>query len=78
MIACLAPCDVYSDENISTLNYAARAGKINNAPAINMDPRSKKIADQQTVIDRLKLELKRATDQIKFLMQNCECQKEKL
>ena len=45
MIACLAPSDQYSEENISTLNYAARAAKIRNAPFINTDPKSKKIAD---------------------------------
>ena len=28
MIACLAPIDLYTEENISTLNYAARAAKI--------------------------------------------------
>ena len=45
MIACLAPSDLYADENISTLNYAARAAKINNAPLINTDPKSQKIAE---------------------------------
>ena len=41
MIACLAPIDLYNEENISTLNYAARAAKISNAPSINMDPKLK-------------------------------------
>lgn len=41
MIACLAPIDVYTEENISTLNYAARAARISNKPAINMDPKLK-------------------------------------
>lgn len=41
MIACLAPIDVYLEDNISTLNYAARAARISNAPAINMDPKLK-------------------------------------
>ena len=45
MIACLAPSDLYSEENISTLNYAARAAKISNVVHINTDPKSKKIAD---------------------------------
>lgn len=73
MIACLAPIDLYCDENISTLNYATRTSKINNAPLINTDPKSKKIADQQSELDKLKAELKRATDQVRFLMQNCIC-----
>ena len=30
------------------------------------------------MIERLKLELKRATDQIKFLMQNCDCHRTKM
>jgi len=32
MIACVAPIDLYNDENISTLNYAARASCISNVP----------------------------------------------
>ena len=30
MIACLAPLDTFIEENVSTLNYAAKAAKINN------------------------------------------------
>ena len=78
MIACLAPSDLFIDENISTLNYAARAAKIRNAPSVNMDPKSKKIADQQAVIERLKTELKHASDQIRYLMSNCDCHSNKL
>ena len=74
MIACLAPIDLYTEENISTLNYAARAAKISNAPSINMDPKLKQIMDQKRTIERLKQELKRANDQIKFLtMGGCTC-----
>lgn len=54
MIACLAPVDVYSDENISTLNYAARAAKINNAPKINRDLKENIIMDLQYANERLK------------------------
>ena len=54
MIACLAPIDFYTEENISTLNYAARAARISNAPSINMDPRQKQILEQKRTIDRLK------------------------
>ena len=74
MIACLAPIDMYTEENISTLNYAARAAKISNAPSINMDPKLKQIMEQKRTIERLKQELKRANDQIKFLtMGGCSC-----
>ena len=74
MIACLAPIDVYTEENISTLNYAARAARISNAPAINMDPKLKQIMEQKRTIERLKQELKRANDQVKFLtMGGCVC-----
>lgn len=62
MIACIAPIDLYTEENISTLNYAARAARISNAPSINMDPRLKQILEQKRTIERLKQELKRAND----------------
>jgi hypothetical protein len=39
MIACISPSDRYMDENISTLNYAARASLISNIPTKNIDPR---------------------------------------
>ena len=45
MIANVAPIDIYTEENISTLNYAARAGCISNAPYLNLDPRLKQIAE---------------------------------
>ena len=74
MLACLAPFDVYTEDNISTLNYAARAAKISNVPIVNMDPKVRKIRDQKRTIDRLKLELKRANQQIKYLtLGGCFC-----
>jgi hypothetical protein len=45
MIACLSPLDVFVDENISTLNYATRAQKINNVPHINIDPKTQQIIE---------------------------------
>ena len=45
MIACLAPLDTFIEENVSTLNYAARAAKINNKPTVNMDPKLRKIQE---------------------------------
>ena len=38
MMACLSPSDKYVDENVSTLQYAARASLISNAPTKNVDP----------------------------------------
>ena len=37
MIACLSPVDRFLEENVSTLNYAARASLISNAPTKNLD-----------------------------------------
>jgi kinesin family protein 4/21/27 len=45
MVACLAPIDLYADENISTLQYAARASVIANVPKINVDPKVRTILD---------------------------------
>jgi len=38
MMACLSPSDKFIEENISTLNYAARASLISNVPTKNVDP----------------------------------------
>jgi len=38
MMACLSPSDKYLEENISTLNYAAKASMISNLPMKNVDP----------------------------------------
>jgi hypothetical protein len=45
MIACLNPCDAFIEENLSTLQYAAKASYISNKPVINEDPRNKMIED---------------------------------
>jgi hypothetical protein len=45
MIACLSPSDAFSEENISTLNYATKASFIQNQPNQNIDPKMKLIAD---------------------------------
>ena len=39
MIACLSPSDRFLDENLSTLQYAARASQISNIPIKNIDPK---------------------------------------
>lgn len=39
MIACLSPSDRFFEENLSTLQYAARASQISNIPTKNVDPK---------------------------------------
>ena len=39
MIACVSPSEIYSEETISTLNYATRTMNIKNKPVIQMDPK---------------------------------------
>ena len=45
MVACLSPCDVHFDENLSTLEYASRASCIANRVAVNEDPKSRLIRE---------------------------------
>lgn len=45
MVACLSPCDVHFDENLSTLEYASRASCISNRVAVNEDPKSRLIRE---------------------------------
>ena len=67
MIACLNPCDAYIDENISTLQYAARASYISNKPMRNEDPRNKLIDDLKIQNKILTEELFKANETIQFL-----------
>jgi hypothetical protein len=39
MIACITPIDMYLEETLSTLDYAAKASKITNTPVVNEDPK---------------------------------------
>ena len=41
MIACVSPSSIYSDETMSTLNYASRTMNIKNKPLVQMDAREK-------------------------------------
>lgn len=43
MIACITPIEWFFEENLSTINYAAKASKIANKPMKNDDPKSKMI-----------------------------------
>lgn len=45
MMACLSPSDRFIEENISTLNYAARASLISNLPTKNVDPQVLQVAE---------------------------------
>lgn len=45
MIACLNPCDLYIEENISTLQYASKASFISNKPVKNDDPKMRLIEE---------------------------------
>jgi hypothetical protein len=67
MIACLNPCDAYIEENLSTLQYAAKASYISNKPVINEDPRNKMIEDLKKSNRVLTDELMQANETIQFL-----------
>ena len=41
MIACISPSSIYSDETMSTLNYASRTMNIKNKPLVQMDSKEK-------------------------------------
>ncbi|KAM3129999.1 hypothetical protein pb186bvf_017895 [Paramecium bursaria] len=69
MIACLAPADIFYDENISTLNYATKAAYITNVPTKNDDPKNKIILDLRQQISLLKQDLTKANQHIEFLTQ---------
>ena len=47
MIACVSPSSEYSDETMSTLNYASRTMNIKNKPLVQMDAREKAREDLQ-------------------------------
>jgi hypothetical protein len=47
MIACVSPSSQYSDETMSTLNYASRTMNIKNKPLVQMDAREKAREDLQ-------------------------------
>ena len=67
MIACLNPCDVHIEENISTLNYASRASFISNKPIKNEDPKLRQIKELKDRVSALTDELRKANQTISFL-----------
>ena len=67
MIACLNPCDAYLDENISTMQYAAKAQIISNKPVKNDDPKVRLIEELKKENRLLTQELAKANDTIQLL-----------
>lgn len=67
MLACLNPCDLHIEENLSTLTYASKASYITNKPFRNEDPRSRQIEDLKKQIKLLQEELRQANETISFL-----------
>jgi ribosomal protein S30 len=67
MIACLNPCDLHIEENLSTLNYASRASHISNRPIKNTDPRLRQIEELKKRVADLTDELSKANQTITFL-----------
>ena len=49
MIACIAPNDLFFEDNISTLSYATKASCIANDPIKNLDPKTKIITDLRVI-----------------------------
>lgn len=67
MMACLSPSDRFIEENISTLNYAAKASLISNIPMKNVDPQILQINEFKQKNTGLERELRQANDHIQYL-----------
>jgi kinesin family protein 4/21/27 len=67
MIACLNPCDLHMDENLSTLTYASKASYISNKPIRNDDPKLRQIEELKHQVKVLTEELFKANQTIQFL-----------
>lgn len=64
MMACLSPSDKFIEENVSTLNYAARASLISNIPTKNIDPQMLQVNEAKKKIYDLEKELRSANDHV--------------
>lgn len=62
MIACLSPSDAYSEENMSTLVYAAKAQSIANNPTKNEDPKTLLINQLKQEVESLRRQLAHAQE----------------
>ena len=67
MVACLSPSDAFSDENISTLNYAMKASFIANEPIQNVDPKIRLINELRQKVSSLEKQLSQANRHIEML-----------
>lgn len=67
MVACLNPCDMHIEENLSTLTYASRASYISNKPIKNEDPKLRQIEELKAKVASLTEELFKANQTIDFL-----------
>ena len=67
MLACINPCDLFYEENVSTLNYATKATYIRNQPIKNDDPKNKIINELKMENQALRLELDKANETIQIL-----------
>jgi len=56
MFACTSPVDIYTDETISTLNYASRVMNIKNKPVVQMGPKDSIIVNLKREIELFKME----------------------
>lgn len=64
MIACVSPASSYSEETLSTLNYAARTMNIKNKPIIQMDNKEQVVFNLKREIQLLKMENEYLKEQI--------------
>ena len=60
MVACLNPCDLHIEKNLSTLNYASKATHISNKPIKNIDPKLRLIEELKAKVASLTEELFKA------------------
>jgi hypothetical protein len=56
MIACVSPSEIYFEETLNTLNYAARTMNIKNKPMVQMEQKDQAIYNLQREYEILKLE----------------------
>jgi len=58
MFACVSPVDIYSEETVSTLNYASRVMNIKNKPVVQMGQKDQIIMNLKREIELFKMENK--------------------
>ncbi|OQR93872.1 hypothetical protein THRCLA_08323, partial [Thraustotheca clavata] len=73
MVVCLAPSDLCYEENLSTLQYAARAQCINNSPVKNADTQTLMVQQLREQIKLLTHQLQDANTTIEWLKKQNPC-----